>query len=466
MGEVITFYSYKGGTGRSMALANTAVLLAKQKKRVLMIDWDLEAPGLDMYFRNCHPDIQTAEGAIEFFEMAKENLVRMEYGQENHEALKAVFDQLARHTLNLSLFQWPDISTLHLLKAGKVDDSYQERIHHFDWQALFRDVPSFFTLFAEYLSDKYDYILIDSRTGHTDISSICTALMPEKLVLVFTPNEQSLGGVLKIARNAATYRLSSDDLRPMMFYPLPSRVDLAEEDLKKDWENRYRVEFENLFKEVYGLKNGVNMENYFRHVQIRYSPRMSYGEYVAAMEVPGSPNSMLDNYEKFVTQLISDTNIWDYHYVSSPYELTLIYNEKNQDAAKELLKHLRPLERNSTLRWEESNVSPFGRWDVTMKRKISTKKEHHLVVVLIDEYLQGNGQDWQTLISESLKLETSGSVAVLPVWINSTLQDKTMRLFDKKLIFPNRRTPLQEVENQDVAWQVIVNEIKKLIKSK
>src|SRR4051794_33571600 len=51
-GEVVTFYSYKGGTGRTMAVANVAWILASQGKRVLMIDWDLESPGLHRYF---HP---------------------------------------------------------------------------------------------------------------------------------------------------------------------------------------------------------------------------------------------------------------------------------------------------------------------------------------------------------------------------------------------------------------------------
>jgi MinD-like ATPase involved in chromosome partitioning or flagellar assembly len=51
-GRIITFYSYKGGTGRTMALANAAWVLASNGKRVLMIDWDLEAPGLHRYF---HP---------------------------------------------------------------------------------------------------------------------------------------------------------------------------------------------------------------------------------------------------------------------------------------------------------------------------------------------------------------------------------------------------------------------------
>ena len=50
-GRIITFYSYKGGTGRSMALANVAWVLASSGARVLVVDWDLEAPGLHRYFR-------------------------------------------------------------------------------------------------------------------------------------------------------------------------------------------------------------------------------------------------------------------------------------------------------------------------------------------------------------------------------------------------------------------------------
>ena len=49
-GLVCTFYSYKGGVGRSMALANVAALLARWGQRVLVIDWDLEAPGLERFF--------------------------------------------------------------------------------------------------------------------------------------------------------------------------------------------------------------------------------------------------------------------------------------------------------------------------------------------------------------------------------------------------------------------------------
>jgi len=50
MGTIVTFYSWKGGVGRTLAVANTAVQLARSGRSVLMIDWDLEAPGLDRFF--------------------------------------------------------------------------------------------------------------------------------------------------------------------------------------------------------------------------------------------------------------------------------------------------------------------------------------------------------------------------------------------------------------------------------
>jgi len=47
---IYTFYSYKGGVGRSMALANIAELLVEAGLSVIMVDWDLEAPGLERFF--------------------------------------------------------------------------------------------------------------------------------------------------------------------------------------------------------------------------------------------------------------------------------------------------------------------------------------------------------------------------------------------------------------------------------
>jgi hypothetical protein len=47
---IYTFYSYKGGVGRSMAVANIAELLVEAGLSVIIVDWDLEAPGLERFF--------------------------------------------------------------------------------------------------------------------------------------------------------------------------------------------------------------------------------------------------------------------------------------------------------------------------------------------------------------------------------------------------------------------------------
>src|SRR5580704_14420770 len=67
-GRIITFYSYKGGSGRSQTLANTAWILAAAGKRVIMLDWDLEAPGLHRYFRPflLDPELSHSDGIIDF----------------------------------------------------------------------------------------------------------------------------------------------------------------------------------------------------------------------------------------------------------------------------------------------------------------------------------------------------------------------------------------------------------------
>ena len=52
---IATFYSFKGGVGRSMALANVASLLCERGLRTVMLDFDLEAPGLERFFRSINP---------------------------------------------------------------------------------------------------------------------------------------------------------------------------------------------------------------------------------------------------------------------------------------------------------------------------------------------------------------------------------------------------------------------------
>ena len=72
IGRIITFCSFKGGTGRSMALANVACLLGRTLagtgKRALIVDWDLEAPGVFQFFPKARDDqFARQPGVLDYF---------------------------------------------------------------------------------------------------------------------------------------------------------------------------------------------------------------------------------------------------------------------------------------------------------------------------------------------------------------------------------------------------------------
>ena len=315
-GEVTTFYSYKGGTGRSMALANVACILAKsQKRRVLMIDWDLEAPGLHRFFRRriidgSNPmDSHTLEdkpGLIELFIDLKNLLDKSKSGTRED-----VIDTLNKFNFDRYILE-TDIPKLYLIKSGRFDSEYSTKVNSFRWEEFYCQFPDIFKNLASYLSKTYMHILIDSRTGVTDISGITTMLMPNRLIAVFTPNRQSLTGVLNLITEALDYRKQSNDLRPLIVFPLPSRIEASEPDLRKKWRYGdpdqdilgYQVEFEKLFKEEYDLAD-CGLEEYFNEVQIQHVPRYSYGEEIAVLvEASQDRLSLSQSYENFAKKIV------------------------------------------------------------------------------------------------------------------------------------------------------------------
>jgi len=321
-GEVTTFYSYKGGTGRSMALANVACLLAKpQKGWVLMIDWDLEAPGLHRFFRKRIKEGSNAKdnralrenpGLIDLFYELKETLSKYDSLTEN-DIIKS-FDDIDFNRFILET----NIPSLYLIKAGRFDENYATKVNSFNWVEFYRKFPEVFKNLAMYLSKKYKHILIDSRTGITDISGITTMLMPDRLIAVFTPNRQSLRGVLRVTEDALDYRKQSDDLRPLTIFPLPSRIEASEPDLRYKWCHGdpeqeilgYQVEFENLFKDIYDLAD-CSLEDYFNEVQIQHVPRYSYGEEIAVLvEASQDRFSLTESYENFTRKIVDLKAPW------------------------------------------------------------------------------------------------------------------------------------------------------------
>lgn len=337
-GKTITFYSYKGGTGRTMALANVAVRLAseqsKDRRGVLMIDWDLEAPGLHRFFRHqlksitggaSDPDakIDKEEGLLDFFWRLKK--ATSKYNQKSPQRQAEARELLESIKPESFVLRTDVAGDLSLLKAGRIDDDYSQKVNTFAWEDFYNRAPWLIRAFGERLAKRYRYILIDSRTGLTDVSGICTMLLPEILVFVFTPNRQSVEGGLGLIRRATDYRLKSSDLRPLVVFPLASRVEPAREKLREIWRygdategiKGFEPQFEQLFKSIYQLEQ-CSLKDYFDEIQIQHTPDYAYGESIA-LEAEGSGDrlSLKRSYITFVDRLINSPSPWQKEQLTS-----------------------------------------------------------------------------------------------------------------------------------------------------
>jgi hypothetical protein len=210
-GKIVTFYSFKGGVGRSMALANVAWILATNNHRILAIDWDLEAPGLHHYFRPFLNDkeLEGTPGLIDMmWDYSKLTLESEDARPPGLEDPKL----LAHAQSYITPLEFPYIEStercLHFMGAGKQDLSYASRVHEFDWKAFYERLGGgkFLDAFRERLKEQYDFVLIDSRTGLTDISGICTVHMPDCVVLCFNYNRQSIKGTAYVAQSILDQR--------------------------------------------------------------------------------------------------------------------------------------------------------------------------------------------------------------------------------------------------------------------
>jgi cellulose biosynthesis protein BcsQ len=212
---IVTFYSFKGGTGRTMALANIAILLAKAGKRVLAVDFDLEAPGLWRYYQDLEPDLDRRDGLIDM--------------------LTAQSGRSAGTPVDWREYVVPvgfDGGSLSLMTSGRSDASYPARVLEFNWQQFFRDHDggSFIEQLRADWADEYDFTLIDSRTGITDTGGICTIALPDVIVPVFVANHQNVEGILEVLGRAQEGRRNlAYDRPPAMVLPVLSRFDTRTE---------------------------------------------------------------------------------------------------------------------------------------------------------------------------------------------------------------------------------------------
>ncbi|MET8141777.1 FxSxx-COOH system tetratricopeptide repeat protein [Sphaerisporangium sp. NPDC005288] len=291
-GHVITFYSYKGGTGRTMALANTAWILASNGKRVLALDWDLESPGLHKFF---HPflDADRVDGAAGVIDMINEYALATLQAGPRPPDWHLQYAAVQRNAVSLDWDGFPDEGTLDFVSAGRQNRDYASLVATFDWDNFYGRLGGghFFDALRANMKRHYDYILIDSRTGLSDIADICTIQFPDTLVMCFTMSDQSIEGASAVAQHINN-RYRSRNIRIL---PVPMRIDEGEKEKLDAGRDLTKRRFE-------GLPPGMTpdeLRHYWGAVEIPYKPFYAYEETLATFaDVPDSPSSLLAAFER------------------------------------------------------------------------------------------------------------------------------------------------------------------------
>ncbi len=293
-GRIITFYSYKGGTGRSMALANVAWILASAGKRVLAVDWDLEAPGLHRYFYPFlpDPDLTKSDGVIDLMiEFRDEAFTKRE--EKPAPDWYRRYANILRYADSLK-YKFPGEGTLDYVAAGRQGAGYSINVNTFDWQGFYDKLGGgvFLEAVRESMRNEYEYVLIDSRTGVSDTSGICTVQMPDALVVCFTLNNQSIDGASRTAAAVAERRGESTSF---LIFPVAMRVEEAERD-KLDLRREFMRE---RFGPFLGHLDSAKRASYWSRSEILYKPWYAYEEVLAIFgDEPGSPTSLLSAFER------------------------------------------------------------------------------------------------------------------------------------------------------------------------
>jgi len=443
MGEIITFFSYKGGVGRTMALANVAVVLSQWGYNVLMVDWDLEAPGLENFFRS-HLDSDKAAHAKGILD-----------------SLDSSLDASSNHGQP----QWKDLvlpvslpgaqGALHLLISGNRDGDYFQRVRNLDLQLFYTEHNG--GVFIESLRDEwkreYDFILLDSRTGITDIGGICTIQLPDVIVLLFTATEQAFGGAIEVVKKAALARQKLPFERLQVpVVPIPSRFDTQREfKLSQEWLRRFSEGLSDVFSAW--LPTSVDKLEFLELTKLPYISYFSFGEKLPVLEQGTNDPAglgyayetlagLLANRLERVDLLLEDRAAF-LRAAGVPFDAFLSYNSKDKREVRALAEKLR--DRGLRVWFDEWELAPGRRWKEAIEVALRSARS---VVVFVGPSGVGPWQD------DLLALVIERGTPVIPVLLPKAPREPELPLLLQAFNWVDLRSDLDEASLDRLEWGI------------
>jgi len=345
--QVVTFYSYKGGVGRTMALVNTAFALAREGWRVLMVDCDLEAPGITHFFARevrRRPEF-VRKDVLDLLLAAKRSLAESDLRQQAPNYPRSLAEYVVPIALPEDWLEKPETgipyrngrldlipATLEPRRAEADPDAepssdYLERLSELDLPSLF--LPSGLghlfgdhvrkhfvsarfeapgdVLFAlrDPVQAAYDVVLIDSRTGLNELAGFSIGTVADSLVICCGLNQQNIEGTRYFMRKTGLFKRRAKRFL-VAIGPVPSWYSLEVEQRLKVLRRalRLRPDSDTPLGELVARDDGERIAYEFPGtVEIPYHPRAAIRETVFVAELPRDPISQA--YDKLAKKIRS-----------------------------------------------------------------------------------------------------------------------------------------------------------------
>ena len=456
-----------------MALANIGALLCTWGHKVLCVDWDLEAPGLHLYFDHwtVTPD---RPGLTE--------LVQAHADGENPEWRNF-----------LTEVKFPEANqSLSLLSAGRQDESYVPRMQALDWADLYEqyDLGGFLEKLRGEWKESFDFILVDSRTGITDTSGICTVQLPDFMVLLFTANLQSLKGSIKVVDRARKARDRFPyDRAGLMTLPVATRFESRiEYETAQRWLKAFATELSPIYSPW--IHRDVETEDLLNHTRIPYIPYWSFGERLPVIEKgtddPEDIGFSFETLAALIAQKFSNSDLLVKNRDSfvtlvnrsdapngsgsvrgarsgSAIKVFISYSSKDQALCDQLEIHLKPLERQGIIEiWGYLHNAPDESSVYEVDRDLD---DADVILMLVSSDYLGLPDIYDIEMRRALQRHESGDVVIVPVILRpvnrngSPIANLQVLPRDGKpvILWPNVDEPLVQVAQkvQELANAII-----------
>lgn len=464
-GTIITFYSYKGGVGRTFTLANVAALLSLWGYRTLCIDWDLEAPGLHLYFQPWLKK-KRSRGLIEMIQ---------DYADGGKPEWRDYLTEVALPGAPQPLL---------LMQAGSLDASYVQRMQALDWNALYTEhqLGDFLEGLRDTWKNNLDFVLIDSRTGITDTASICTVQLPDILTLVLTANNQSLRGSLDTLESIQKSRASFPrDRARLLVVPVVSRFERRiEYALANMWLARFAQEFPVMYSDwAHKDVTATDLLNFIRIPQI---PIWNFGEEVPVLKNTSDPEDigysletlaallaqnlaasdvLVNNRDQYIltAKKAIDQQITQAEHLRTGVRVFVSYAHKDQQYMEDLRTHLRPLERQGIIKtWYDLQMMPGQSLRETMEQEL---EEANLILLLVSPDYLASDYVYERELTRAVERHNAGQAVTIPIIIRST--DWVGTPLAKLQFLPASGRPISSWRNVDEAWLDVIRNIRQII---